>query len=225
VEGATFYPFLTGRRNLEVLARTSDCYDSGRISLLLNQLGMADRADRRVNGYSTGMKQRLGVAGALLTDPELVILDEPTNGLDPAGIQEMRVFIRDLVNNHGKTVFLSSHLLSEVEQVCDRVAIISEGQLVREGSVVDLLAGTCQLRIEVAPLAQVSQVLSERWQVNANGTSVTINAARPEIPYIVRQLVEHGLDIYQVTEERQRLEAYFLSVTQTEVEHGESVSR
>ncbi len=219
VEGATFYPFLTGRRNLEVLARTSDCYDPARVNLLLEQMDIADRADRRVNGYSTGMKQRLGVAGALLSDPALVILDEPTNGLDPAGIQEMRVFIRDLVDKQGKTVFLSSHLLSEVEQVCDRVAIINEGQIVREGTVADLLAGKAQLRIEAAPLERVVTALGEKWKAVPNGESVTIDASRNDVPHIVRKLVEHGLDIYQIADQRQTLEEYFLSVTQSEAKH------
>jgi len=222
VEGATFYPFLTGRRNLEVLARTSDCYDPARINRLLAQM---DMADRRVNGYSTGMKQRLGVAGALLSDPDLVILDEPTNGLDPAGIQEMRVFIRDLVDKQGKTVFLSSHLLSEVEQVCDRVAIINHGEIIREGTVAELLSSKAQLRVEAVPLDKVVTALAGNWTVVPNGVSVTIDATRNDVPHIVRKLVEHGVDIYQVADQRQTLEEYFLSVTQTEVEHGEPVSR
>jgi len=225
VEGATFYPFLTGRRNLEVLARTSDCYDPARINLLLDQLGLADRADHRVNGYSTGMKQRLGVAGALLTNPELVILDEPTNGLDPAGIQDMRVFIRDLVDKQGKTVFLSSHLLSEVEQVCGRVAIINHGEIIREGTVAELLSSKSQLRVEATPLDQVVAALGADWTVAPNGVSVTIDASRADVPHIVRKLVEYGIDIYQIADQRQTLEEYFLSVTQTEVEHGEPVSR
>jgi ABC-2 type transport system ATP-binding protein len=131
VEGAAFYPFLSGRRNLEVLARTGGACDRGRIDALLEQVGLAERAGQYVRGYSTGMKQRLGLAAALLSDPDLLILDEPTNGLDPAGIQEMRVFIRDLVDRHGKTVFLSSHILSEIEQVCDRVGDHQPGPVAR----------------------------------------------------------------------------------------------
>ena len=110
-----------------------------RIDALLDQVGLAKDAKRKVKAYSTGMRQRLGVAAALLGDPEIVILDEPVNGLDVAGIQEMRRLIRSLAADHGKTVFLSSHLLSEVQQVCDRVAIINKGEVVRESTVAGLL--------------------------------------------------------------------------------------
>ncbi|MFZ1398413.1 MAG: ABC transporter ATP-binding protein, partial [Candidatus Promineifilaceae bacterium] len=169
VEGAAFYDFLTGRKNLEVLARTRGCYDPQRVQTLLAQVGMADRADRKVSGYSTGMKQRLGLAAALLHDPDLVILDEPTNGLDPAGIQDVRLFVRDLVEKQGKTVFLSSHMLSEVEQVCDQVGIISNGRLVQTGNVADLLSSQAMIRLEVLPLARALGLLLPKWPTVANG--------------------------------------------------------
>ncbi len=223
VEGAAFYPFLTGQRNLEVLARTAGELETNRITRLLEQMGLAERAGQRVNGYSTGMKQRLGLVAALLHDPDLLILDEPTNGLDPAGIQEIRLFIRELVDNQGKTVFLSSHILSEVEHVCDRVAIINQGQLVREGTVADLLTGSSELRIEASPLDRAAAALREQWPVTANGQWITVEAARDDTPLIVRQLVEAGVDIYQVSAQRQSLESYFLSVTQdtnTDTEAG-----
>jgi ABC-2 type transport system ATP-binding protein len=123
---------------LEVLARTHGG-GAERIDALLDQVGLAKDARRKVKAYSTGMRQRLGVAAALLNDPEIVILDEPVNGLDVAGIQEMRRLIRSLAADGGKTVFLSSHLLSEVQQVCDRVAIIHKGEVVRESTVAGLL--------------------------------------------------------------------------------------
>jgi len=128
VEGATFYPYLTGRKNLEVLARSGGYYDPKRVQAIIEQVGMADRADRRAKGYSTGMKQRMGLAATLLSSPDLIILDEPTNGLDPAGIQEMRLFIRELADKEGKTVFLSSHMLNEIEQVSDSITIIRDGK-------------------------------------------------------------------------------------------------
>ncbi len=112
VEGATFYTYLTGRKNLEVLARSGGYYDPKSVQALIEQVGMADRADRRAKGYSTGMKQRMGLAATLLGNPDLIILDEPTNDLDPSGIQEMRLFIRELADKEGKTVFLSSHMLN-----------------------------------------------------------------------------------------------------------------
>ncbi|NHZ72796.1 MAG: ATP-binding cassette domain-containing protein [Aquificales bacterium] len=213
VEGAAFYPFLTGRRNLELIARTGGFYDAERIGILLEQVNMADRADREVKGYSTGMKQRLGLAAALLNDPDLLILDEPANGLDPSGIQEMRHFIRDLVDVHGKTVFLSSHQLSEVEQVCDRVAIINKGEIIREGQVADLLTAQRYLHIEAEPLEKVTAVLEDQFSITHEKNGVTVAAAHEDTPRIVRQLVENDVSIFQVRSQRQSLETFFLEAT------------
>ncbi len=230
VEGARFYPFLSGRDNLELIGRTGGFYDAQRIETLLEQVGMADRAARQAGGYSTGMKQRLGLAAALLSDPDLVILDEPTNGLDPAGIQEMRLFIRELVDEQGKTVFLSSHLLSEVEQVCDRVAIINKGEIIREGRVADLLAGQRQLHIEAEPLAGVTAVLGDHYSLTHENNGITLAAAKEETPQIVRKLVANDIAIFQVRSQRQSLEAFFLEATGERAEEqgsrgaGESVS-
>jgi ABC-2 type transport system ATP-binding protein len=212
VEGATFYGFLSGRRNLEVLARTADHYDPARVDRLLAQMGLAHAAEQRVRGYSTGMKQRLGLAAALLGDPDLLILDEPTNGLDPSGMHEIRQFIRELVDRHGKTVFLSSHLLGEVEQVCDRVAIIHLGEIVREGAVRDLLAGQNTLRVEAAPQDKAAAVLREHWPVSAHDSALIVGASREAIPDVVRALVAHEVDVYHIAAQRQTLEQYFLAV-------------
>lgn len=220
VEGAAFYPFLSGRRNLEVLARTANCYDPARIETLLAQVGLAERATQRVKGYSTGMKQRLGLAAALLGDPDLLILDEPTNGLDPSGMHEIRTFIRKLADEQGKTVFLSSHLLGEVEQVCDRVAIINLGEIVREGAVEELLAGKSTLCVEAQPLQRAADVLRAHWPVSVNETWLTVSARRAESPQVIRQLVAAGVDVYQVTGQRQTLEEYFLAVVQESLTHA-----
>jgi ABC-2 type transport system ATP-binding protein len=163
------------------------------------------------------MKQRLGLAAALLHDPGLLILDEPTNGLDPSGMHEMRNFIRYLADNFGKTIFLSSHLLNEVEQVCDRVAIINHGIIVREGAVKELLSSNTQLRIEATPLDKAASVLQERWPVMANGQWLTVDAKHEDTPQIVRRLVEQGVDVFQVSSQRQSLEEYFLSVVGEQV--------
>jgi ABC-2 type transport system ATP-binding protein len=219
VEGASFYNFLTGRRNLEVLARTANQYDAARIDELLEEVGLASRANQRVKGYSTGMKQRLGLAAALLGDPDLLILDEPTNGLDPSGMHEVREYLRNLVDHHGKTVFLSSHLLGEVEQICDRVAIINLGEIVREGAVADLLEGKSHLRVEAAPLEKAAAVLGEHWHVTTNTQRLTVRATRADTPQIVRHLVAHEVDVFQVTSVRQSLEEYFLAVVQEERQH------
>lgn len=213
VEGAAFYDFLTGRKNLEILARTGDCYDPDRIQSLLVQVGMADRADRKVQGYSTGMKQRLGLAAALLNDPDLVILDEPTNGLDPAGIQDVRHFIRDLAERQGKTVFLSSHLLSEVEQVCDQVGIISNGRLVQLGKVAELLSSQAIIRLEVAPADRAMGLLLPVWPVTANGRWLEVQAAREAVPQMVQQLVAAEVQVFQVVVQQQSLEALFMAAT------------
>ncbi len=213
VEGAAFYNFLTGRKNLEILARTADCYDPARIQRLLKQVGMVDAADRKVQGYSTGMKQRLGLAAALLNDPDLVVLDEPTNGLDPAGIQDVRHFVRDLVEKQDKTVFLSSHLLSEVEQVCDQVAIINNGRLVQTGNVAELLSAQSIIRLEVTPVDRSLGLLLPKWPTVANGRWLEVQAARDDVPKIVQQLVAAEVQIFQVAVQKQSLEALFLAAT------------
>jgi ABC-2 type transport system ATP-binding protein len=220
VEGPAFYGYLSGRDNLEVLARTADDYRPDRIRFLLEQVGLADRAGRKVDGYSMGMKQRLGVAAALLGDPDLVVLDEPTNGLDPAGIQEMRGFIRGLALERGKTVFLSSHLLNEVEQICDRVAIINKGGMIREGPVVRLLAESASnLRIQAEPVERAEQALRERWKTSREslpGESIpwlTVEAPLQESPGIIEFLVQQSIRVHQAVVHRPTLESYFLAAT------------
>jgi ABC-2 type transport system ATP-binding protein len=223
VEGASFYNFMTGRDNLKVLSHTAADGYLDRVDDLLEQVGLADRADRNVGNYSTGMKQRLGIAAALLSDPDLIILDEPTNGLDPAGIQEMRGFIRSLAHEHGKTVFLSSHLLSEVEQVCDRVAIIHRGELVRTGKVEELLAGEHRwLRLQVSPTEKALKVLSEHWTIQTDPAAegwLQIQSDPESSSEIVRQLVAQDIDVHQIVAEQQSLEAYFMAVTNQEGDH------
>jgi ABC-type multidrug transport system ATPase subunit len=215
VDGGAFYPFLSGRRNLEVLARTHGG-GAERIDALLDRVGLAGDARRKVKGYSTGMRQRLGVAAALLNDPEVVILDEPVNGLDAAGIQEMRRLIRSLAVDRGKTVFLSSHLLHEVQQVCDRVAIISKGEIVREATIADLLRQDDGLRIEAAPLDAAQAALAKRWPVERDGEALVVRAPRAEAPEVVRLLVEARADLFRLIPEQRNLEEVFLSITQQE---------
>ncbi len=150
VETPTFFPNFSGRRNLELLARIQGIGRTA-VAASIERVGLADRADDPVKGYSLGMKQRLGIAGALVRDPELLILDEPANGLDPAGIREIRELVRQL-GSEGRTVFVSSHLLHEIEQTCDTVAILRRGRLVTAGSVKDVLAskraGAMLVRVE-----------------------------------------------------------------------------
>src|SRR5205085_2420318 len=140
VEAPTFYPYLSGRRNLELLAAFDGDDARARIDQALETVELADRAKDRVGGYSHGMRQRLGIAAALLRNPRLLLLDEPATGLDPAGMRDMRLLIRRLAEQ-GMTVLLSSHLLTEVEEVCNRVAIVRSGSIVYEGEIADLKRG------------------------------------------------------------------------------------
>src|SRR3954470_6811959 len=148
VEAPRFYPYLTGRRNLELLASFDGHGARGRIDAALDTVELADRAKDKVGGYSHGMRQRLGIAGALLREPRLLLLDEPATGLDPAGMRDMRRLIRRLADG-GMTVLLSSHLMPEVEELCNRVAIVRNGRVVYEGSLPELInstAGQYELR-------------------------------------------------------------------------------
>jgi ABC-2 type transport system ATP-binding protein len=221
VEGATFYNFLTGRRNLEVFALTSNLdLPEARFDEVLRLVDMQERARRRVKGYSTGMKQRLGVAAAMLTDPDLLILDEPVNGLDPHGIAEIRGLIRRLADEHGKTVFLSSHQLGEVEQICDRVAIINKGELLREGSVVDLVTEKAQVRVRAQPLGKALAVVRGHWRCETQtDDALLVDVQQDDVPSIVKRLVENDVQVYEVAPHRQTLEDFFLSVTEGEDSH------
>ena len=150
IESPSFYPYLSARENLRALAATGAPTRATRIEELLELVGLLDRARDKVQTYSLGMKQRLGIAAALLSDPRLLLLDEPSNGLDPAGIVAMRETLKNLAAS-GKTVFVSSHILGEVEQLADVLGIIASGRLVREGPIAQLLEGEGVVRIRVAP--------------------------------------------------------------------------
>jgi ABC-2 type transport system ATP-binding protein len=222
VEGATFYPFLTGRNNLEVLALTSNLdLPSSRFDEVLEMVDMKERSMRRFAGYSTGMKQRLGIAAAMLTNPDLVILDEPANGLDPHGIAEIRALTRRLADEYGKTVFLSSHQLGEVEQVCDRVAIINQGELIREGIPSDLVSTKAQFRIRATPPQQALAVINGQWTSTLQSDDALLADVRYEdMPDLVEKLVQNNIKVYEVFPQRQSLEDYFLSVTEGEKHHA-----
>src|SRR5919106_1554440 len=190
IESPTFYPFLSGRDNLRVLARYSGAPEA-RIETVLEEVDLAARAGDRFGTYSLGMKQRLGIAGALLKDPELLILDEPTNGMDPAGMAENRGFILGLGQGR-RTVLLSSHLMTEVEQVSDRVGVISHGELVTEGTV-DELRGRERLWVRADPLEQAERVLGAVRGVEGVarlGGGLRIAADPAAAPTITRVLVE-----------------------------------
>ncbi len=211
VDGGAFYPFLSGSDNLHVLARTRG--NSGaRIAALLDRVELGRDAGRKVKSYSLGMKQRLGVAAALLDDPNLVILDEPANGLDAAGIQDMRTLIRGLAED-GKAVFLSSHLLHEVEQLCDRIAIVAKGRLLKEATVREMLGDGEALWIEAEPLDTALRALQADWPVGQVDGGIRVRARRGDAPAILKRLAEAGVDVFHLGPHEQSLEQIFLSMT------------
>jgi len=214
VEAPAFYPLLSGRDNLRVLARTSGNVDTLRIAEVLELVGLSERARERVRSYSLGMKQRLAIAAALLNHPQIIFLDEPTNGLDPAGTVSIRELIASL-GASGHTIFLSSHLLHEVEQVCDEVAIINHGKLVSQGRVADLLKKDGALLVEAEPLALLQDVVS-RFGVMpqiSGPRSVTVALTAECTPELMVALVNAGAKVYQVAPQRTSLEHLFLELT------------
>jgi ABC-2 type transport system ATP-binding protein len=215
IETPTFYPFLSGRDNLRVLAGYASA-PPARVEAVLAEVGLTARAGDRFGAYSLGMKQRLGVAAALLKQPELLILDEPMNGLDPAGQADMRALIRGFGRGE-RTVLLSSHLMTEVERDCDRVGVIRDGRLVAEGTVEELRA-RATLRLRAEPLAEAERLIAalpgvEAVRVDADALYVTVDPA--EASAINRALVRAGIAVSELVSEHASLEDVFLELTQT----------
>jgi ABC-2 type transport system ATP-binding protein len=215
VETPIFFPAFSGRRNLELLAGLAGVPDA-RIDEVLELVGLADRAGDRVKGYSLGMRQRLGIAAALLKRPKLLILDEPSNGLDPAGIREMREFIRELGSSGEVTVFLSSHLLGEVQQVCDRVAIISRGKLVTTGTTAEVLASgttTNDVRVRVADLPAADAILrAAGLQLTPHNDHFVVSGAE-DPARITKLLADAGHYVSELAPMAADLETVFLQLT------------
>jgi ABC-2 type transport system ATP-binding protein len=221
VDEPRFHAHLTGRENLRLLAAARGGDASARIGPSLERVGLAVRADGKVARYSMGMRQRLGVASCLLGDPELLILDEPMNGLDPAGMHEMRTMIESLAAE-GRTVVLSSHLLDEVERSCDAVAIVDHGRVIRQGPIDELIrgAGAMVVQVACAEPARAVQVIEQAGLAagtarTEDGLTVTLpaGASRELIAEMNRRLVRAEIDVYGLTEARASLEEWFLSVT------------
>ncbi|MFN8556149.1 MAG: ABC transporter ATP-binding protein [Dehalococcoidia bacterium] len=216
IESPAFYPYLSGRDNLRAIALAAGGVPEGRIDELLTMVGLAERAGSRYKTYSLGMKQRLGIASILLTDPSLVILDEPTNGLDPAGQREIRDLIPRLARE-GRAVFLASHMLHEVEQVCDRVAIIRRGRLVEFGTVRELLRRGGYIEIAVAEAEQAAAVLRELpivERVTVEDGRLAVTAPDDSGPALNRALAEAGLYAGLIVPRRSTLEDVFLELTE-----------
>ncbi|MEV4154261.1 ABC transporter ATP-binding protein [Nocardia salmonicida] len=216
IEGPGFYPYLSGRDNLRVLARYRG-HGEAEVETALERVGLADRAGDRFRTYSLGMKQRLGVGAAILGDPDLLILDEPTNGLDPAGLVEMRTLITDLAAD-GHTVLLSSHQLTEVQEICHRVGVISGGRLLAESTVSEL-RGTATLLLRAQPvdvaLDAVRAVTDAPARAGVDGIRVETSAAMA--PEVARAVVSAGADLLELRVDEKSLEEVFFEMTAVEV--------
>jgi ABC-2 type transport system ATP-binding protein len=221
VDDPRFHPHLTGLDNLRLLAAARGGDADQRIAPSLARVGLTDRAGDKVAKYSMGMRQRLGVAACLLGDPDLLILDEPMNGLDPAGMHEMREMIAGLVDE-GRTVVLCSHLLDEVERTCDAVAIVDHGRVIRQGPIDELIrgAGAVVVQVDCAEPARAKQLIDEAGiaagtALDDAGLAVTLpaGASRQVVAEINRRLVRAEIDVYGLREIQTSLEDWFLSVT------------
>ena len=221
VDEPRFHHHLTGQENLRLLAAARGGDAGERIAPSLARVGLVERAEDKVATYSMGMRQRLGVAACLLADPELLILDEPMNGLDPAGMHEMRAMIASLADE-GRTVVLSSHLLDEVERTCDAVAIVDHGRVIRQGPIDELIrgAGAMVVQVDCAEPARAQQLIDEAGiaagtALAHTGLTVTMPAgsSREAVADLNRRLVRAEIDVYGLREVQTSLEDWFLSVT------------
>jgi len=218
VETPGFYKYLSARENLRILSRLSDGADSRQIDEVLDIVGLLDRADDKVRTFSHGMLQRLGIAQALLPKPRLVILDEPTSGLDPQGMRDVRELIKRLARDHKVTIFLSSHLLYEVEQICTKVGIINRGKLRAEGEVRELLggdAGRVELRVDnTAKALSVLDSLDWVKVTETSGDRVSLRLPYDRIGAMNKCLVSAGVDVQAIIPQSSCLEDIFLRLTE-----------
>ncbi|EFS0524649.1 ABC transporter ATP-binding protein [Listeria monocytogenes] len=212
VENPEFYSFLTGQENLAYFARMDSSIKKERIQEVTELVGLEKWINDRVSTYSLGMRQRLGIAQALLSNPKLLILDEPTNGLDPSGIHEMRDFIRALARNEGISVLVSSHLLSEIELLCDRVAIMTDGTIIKTDQVAHLLSSRAQLRWRVTPIEQAKAFLESVTEVEVDGEYL-VTAMNEESAEWNEQLVAKGIKVHEIDKRKPSLEDLFLELT------------
>lgn len=215
IEAPAFYKYLSGRDNLRILANTGGRYSKQDIDEALTVVGLIGRAGDKVKTYSQGMRQRLGIALAIIGKPELVLLDEPTNGLDPQGMKEVRDLVRQLSTEHGLTVFLSSHLLHEVEQVCSRIAVINKGKIIESGSVKDLLGGRNVYRVSIDHADLACKLIEElKWAriVRAEFGTVDVEMDGHDPAELNRAFVEGGVAVSGLTPIKASLEELYLDL-------------
>ena len=216
VDDPTFYGNMSARRNLKLIGSMNGKVSEKRIAEVLEAVGLADRAGSKVGGYSHGMRQRLGIALALIHKPDLIILDEPTSGLDPQGMKDVRELIREL-GSQGTTVFLSSHLLHEVELVCDQAAILRKGRMVVQAPVAQLRPANNRVKLQTNDQARAAQVLGRMAlaaSITVEGDHLVVQATEDTVPEMVRQLVAEKIDVQAVfPASEQSLEEMFLELT------------
>jgi len=212
VENPEMYKFMSGYKNLLHFARMHKGVTKERIDEVVSQVGMQNRIHEKVGTYSLGMRQRLGLAQALLHRPKFLILDEPTNGLDPAGIREFRQYLRKIAETEGVSVFVSSHMLSEIEQMCDRIAVIQNGKLIDIREMSETSESFYYL--EATPTEKAKQMLLDGgFTVEEFKDGLLVNAEQHQIPGLVESFIAEGLQVYAVQPHRKTLEDEFLEMT------------
>ncbi|MFU0789251.1 ABC transporter ATP-binding protein [Virgibacillus proomii] len=214
VENPEMYPFMTGLQNLKHYARMVPGVTNERIHEVVKLIGLEKAINEKVGRYSLGMRQRLGIAQALLHRPSVLILDEPTNGLDPAGIREIRQHIRKLATDENVAIIISSHLLSEIEQMCDRIGVIKNGKLIKIQNVGGETTDNLIHHIEIKPLDKAIQLLKDQYQIEAvelDG-NLSFRCEKEQVPSIIKSLVENDCAIYQVNVANGTLEDQFFEL-------------
>ncbi|WP_318508265.1 ABC transporter ATP-binding protein [Bacillus sp. T3] len=220
VENPEMYKFLSGYQNLLQYARMANGVTEAKIAEIVELVGLSERIHDKVKTYSLGMRQRLGLAQCLLHDPDVLILDEPTNGLDPAGIREIRDYLRFLAQEKNMAVIVSSHILSEMEMMCDRIGIIQRGKLIDVQQVKEFVQGAeAWFEFEVSPVQQAIQLLGNLYptiEIHKTKTGISLAIEQERIPDIVKQLVLSDIKIYGIKEITKTLEDRFLEITKGE---------
>ena len=218
IEFPTFYDHMSGKDNLQLHCEYMGYYNKGSVEEALQMLGLSDAADKPAGSYSLGMKQRLGIARAILCKPELVILDEPTNGLDPAGMKQIRDLFRMLCTEYGMTLMISSHLLPEIESIADTVGVIHHGKMMKEISMKEIAeTNTAYIELAVENTKKAAYVLAEKMQLNnfkiVNDSGIRIYEQGVTIQKISRELMANDVEIASISQHTETLEDYFLKIT------------
>ncbi len=218
IEFPTFYDHMSGKDNLQLHCEYMGYYNKGSVEEALQMLGLSDAADRPAGSYSLGMKQRLGIARAILCKPELVILDEPTNGLDPAGMKQIRDLFRMLCTEYGMTLMISSHLLPEIESIADTVGVIHHGKMMKEISMKEIAeTNTAYIELAVEDTKKAAYVLAEKMQLSnfkiVNDSGIRIYEQGVTTQKISRELMANDVEIASISQHTENLEDYFLKIT------------